>query len=30
MMAPPGGDVVARIGTIAGVFPTFIDFRVPL
>ncbi len=28
MMAPPGGDVVARIGTIAGIFPTFIDFRV--
>jgi hypothetical protein len=28
MMKPPGGDVVARVGTIAGVFPTFIDFRV--
>lgn len=28
MMQPPGGDVVARVGTIAGVFPTFIDFRV--
>jgi len=28
MMEPPGGDVVARVGTIAGVFPTFIDFRV--
>jgi hypothetical protein len=27
MMAPPGGDVVARVGTIAGVYPTFIDFR---
>src|SRR4051794_13523039 len=27
MMAPPGGDVVARLGTIAGVYPTFIDFR---
>jgi hypothetical protein len=28
MMEPPGSDVVARVGTIAGVFPTFIDFRV--
>jgi hypothetical protein len=28
MMQPPGGDVVARVGTIAGVYPTFIDFRV--
>jgi hypothetical protein len=28
MMEPPGGNVVARVGTIAGVFPTFIDFRV--
>jgi len=28
MMKPPGGDVVARVGTIAGIFPTFIDFRV--
>jgi len=28
MMQPPGGDVVARAGLIAGVFPTFIDFRV--
>jgi len=28
MMAPPGGDVAARVGTIAAVFPTFIDFRV--
>jgi hypothetical protein len=28
MMQPPGGDVVARVGTIAGAFPTFIDFRV--
>jgi hypothetical protein len=27
MMQPPGGDVVARVGTVAGVFPTFIDFR---
>ena len=28
MMTPPGGDVVARLGTIAGLFPTFIDLRV--
>lgn len=28
MMHPPGGDVVARVGLIAGTFPTFIDFRV--
>lgn len=28
MMQPPGGDVVARLGTIAGIYPTFIDFRV--
>jgi hypothetical protein len=28
MMAPPGGDVVARLGLIAGIFPTFIDFKV--
>lgn len=28
MMQPPGGDVVARVGTIAGIFPIFIDFRV--
>ncbi len=28
MMEPPGGDVVARAGTIAGLYPTFIDFRV--
>lgn len=28
MMQPPGGGVVARVGTIAGIFPTFIDFRV--
>jgi hypothetical protein len=28
MMQPPGGNVVARVGTIAGIFPTFIDFRV--
>lgn len=25
MMEPPGGDVVARLGLIAGTFPTFID-----
>jgi hypothetical protein len=28
MMQPPGGDVVARLGLIAGLFPTFIDFRI--
>jgi hypothetical protein len=28
MMKPPGGDVVARLGLIAGIFPTFLDFRV--
>jgi hypothetical protein len=28
MMVPPGGDVVARLGFIAGIFPTFVDFRV--
>ena len=28
MMAPPGGDVVARVGFIAGIYPTFIDFKV--
>jgi len=28
MMQPPGGDVVARVGLIAGVFPIFVDFRV--
>lgn len=28
MMVPPGGDVVARLGFIAGIFPTFIDLRV--
>jgi hypothetical protein len=27
MMSPPGGDVVARLGTVAGVYPTFIDFK---
>jgi hypothetical protein len=28
MMQPPGGDVVARVGLIAGIFPTFLDFKV--
>jgi hypothetical protein len=28
MMVPPGGDVVARLGFIAGIFPTFVDFKV--
>jgi hypothetical protein len=28
MMQPPGGDVVARVGTVAGNAPTFIDLRV--
>jgi hypothetical protein len=28
MMRPPGGDVVARLGTVAGIYPTFIDIRV--
>jgi hypothetical protein len=28
MMQPPGGEVVARLGFIAGIFPTFIDLRV--
>jgi len=28
MMQPPGGDVAARVGFIAGLFPTFVDFRV--
>lgn len=28
MMQPPGGDVVARVGTVAGIYPIFIDFRV--
>ena len=27
MMQPPGGDVVARVGLISGIYPTFIDFR---
>lgn len=28
MMRPPGGDVVARVGLIAGTLPVFIDLRV--
>lgn len=28
MMQPPGGDVIARLGTIAGIYPTFIDVRI--
>jgi hypothetical protein len=28
MMQPPGGEVAARIGFIAGIFPTFVDFKV--
>jgi hypothetical protein len=28
MMQPPGGDVVARLGTVAGIYPVFIDLRV--
>lgn len=28
MMTPPGGDVVARVGLISAIYPTFIDFRV--
>jgi hypothetical protein len=28
LMQPPGGDVVARLGVIAGIYPTFIDIRV--
>jgi hypothetical protein len=28
MMVPPGGDVVARVGLIAGLYPTYIDLRV--
>jgi hypothetical protein len=28
MMSPPGGDVVARLGLVAALYPTFIDFRV--
>jgi hypothetical protein len=28
MMQPPGGDVVARLGFIAGLFATFVDLKV--
>jgi hypothetical protein len=28
MMVPPGGDIVARLGFVAGIYPTFIDFKV--
>jgi len=28
MMQPPGGDVVARLGTVAGLFPVFVDLKV--
>ncbi len=28
MMAPPGGDVVARLGFIAGIYPTFVNLKV--
>ncbi len=28
MMKPPGGDIVARIGIIGGIFPIFINFQV--
>jgi hypothetical protein len=28
MMVPPGGDVVARLGFVAGLYPTFVDLRV--
>lgn len=28
MMAPPGGDVVARLGFVAGLFPIFVDLRI--
>jgi hypothetical protein len=28
MMSAPAGDVVARLGLIAGIYPTFIDLRV--
>lgn len=28
MMQAPGGDVVARLGLIAGIYPAFIDLRV--
>ena len=28
MMQSPGGDVIARLGFIAGIYPTFVDVRV--
>jgi len=28
MMQPPGGDVVARLGFVAGIFPVFVDLKV--
>jgi hypothetical protein len=28
MMTPPGGNIIARLGTIAGTFPTLINLRV--
>ena len=28
MMKPPGGDVVARVGLVGGIFPIFVDFKV--
>jgi hypothetical protein len=28
MMKPPGGDVAARVGLIAGLYPMFLDFHV--
>ncbi len=28
MMQPPGGDVIARLGMVAGIYPTFIDFKI--
>jgi hypothetical protein len=28
LLAPPGGEVLARAGFVAGVYPMFVDFRV--
>jgi hypothetical protein len=28
MMAPPEGEVIARLGFVAGIFATFVDFKV--
>jgi hypothetical protein len=28
MMQPPGGDVVARLGFVGGIYPIFVDLRV--